>query len=74
MSDLNHTIKLIMDYISKKKRYEINHYNINPHNSTRITIKKDLFFRNHMSKSMDQVYKNNRLTNLYNNYCKNNFA
>jgi hypothetical protein len=76
MSDLSHTIKLIMDYISKKKTTrDINCNSIN--NSQKdfiITIKKDLFFKNHLSKSMDQVYKNNKLGDLYTSYCKDNFT
>jgi len=72
MSDLTHTIKLIMDYIAKKESFEMNS-NINPQHAL-ITIKKDFFFKNHMGKSLEQIYKNNKLDNLYTNYCKNNFT
>ena len=75
MSDLTQTIKLIMEYISKKNTRDINNSSINNSPKTFIiTIKKDLFFKNHLSKSMDQVYKNNKLVDLYTDYCKDNFT
>lgn len=74
MSDITYTIKLIMDYIAKKKHTDIKNNSINSPGSFIITIKKDMFFKNHLSKSMEQVYKNNKLNDLYNNYCKDNFT
>ena len=75
MSDLARTIKLIMYYISKKQNLEIkDNTSINSENCLILTIKKDLFFRNHLSKSLEQVYSNDKLTDLYNSYCKNNFT
>ena len=65
MSDLTQTIKLIMEYISKKNTRDINNSSIN--NSQKafiITIKKDLFFKNHL----------NKLVDLYTDYCKDNFT
>ena len=73
MSDLTHTIKLIMDYISKKNPFEMND-KINPQNTFVITIERDMFFKNHLGRSLEKIYKNNKLDNLYNSYCKNNFT
>ena len=69
MSDLTHTIKLIMNYISRKHVPEIE----TNEGCLIVNIKKGLFFRNHISKSLERVYSNDKLTDLYSNYCKNNF-
>lgn len=74
MSELTHTIKLIMDYISKKQPFQIKDNSSDTTNSIMLTIKKELFFRSHLSKSLDNAYKNDKLDDLYNKYCKNNFV
>lgn len=71
MSDLARTIKLIMNYISKKRRDDIE---TDTTGCLVLTIKKNLFFKNHVSKSLAIIHSSDKLSNMYNAYCKNNFS
>ena len=72
MSDLMKTIKMIMNYISNKK--ENNTEQIDNKACYILTIKKDLFFKNHVSKSLEKTYSNDKLNDLFKSYCKDNFS
>lgn len=69
MSDLKNTIKMIMKYISKKNRSP----NVQLSNCEVIIIKQDLFFKNHINNTLARSYSNDKLTDLYSDYCVNNF-
>jgi len=70
MSDLTNTIKMIMKYISKKRRSP----EVQLSNCKVITIKQDLFFKNHINKSLNRSFSNDKLQDLYSNYCEDNFS
>ena len=64
MSDLKNTITMIMKYISNKKSTtEKKNFN-----SIKTTIKKDLFFKNHINVSLEKSYSNDKLNEIYINY------
>lgn len=71
MSDLMKTIKMIMSYISNKQNNDTGEINSKP--CYILTIKKDLFFKNHVRKSLERSYSNDRLNNLFKSYCEDNF-
>ena len=71
MNDLKKTIKMIMNYISKKP--DLQHEDEGAECYI-LTIKKDLFFRNHIRNSLEKSFSNKKLSDLYNIYCKKNFT
>tara|TARA_B110000208_G_C11788618_1_gene436577 strand:+ start:1673 stop:1876 length:204 start_codon:yes stop_codon:yes gene_type:complete len=64
MSDLKNTIKMIMKYISNKKTPPDEKI----FNSIKTTIKKDLFFKNHINVSLEKSHSNEKLNESYINY------
>ena len=71
MSDLMKTIKMIMSYISNKHNNDTDE--INSKACYILTIKKDLFFKNHVRKSLERSYSNDKLNDLFKSYCEDNF-
>ena len=71
MADLKKTIKLIMKYLTNKSESTDE---VDLTKCYVLTIKKDLFFKNHIRNSLEKSYSNNKLNDLYTDYCKDNFA
>ena len=71
MSNLKKTIKLIMKYLTNKtepiEETDMTKFYI-------LTIKKDLFFKNHINNSLEKSFSNDKLNELYTDYCKDNFT